>query len=77
MCLVSLTFGTTRLSHLVTYGWRRIHTFRPGLVGGCQPVELLNFLPETQWQRDHAKVVTAFGAPSEVVVALKRRARDI
>ena len=69
LCLVSLTFGRTRLTRLVIWGWRHLHTLRPSLVGGCRPVELLDFLPETHWRLDYAQTMTACGVPSEVVVA--------
>jgi hypothetical protein len=40
-------------------------------VGGCRPLQLTDFLNEERWQIDYHNVVTAFGIPSEIVVALK------
>ncbi len=51
LCLVSLSFGRSRLARLVICGWRQLHALHPSLVRGCRPVELLDFLPETHWQR--------------------------
>ena len=71
LCLVSLTHGVTPLSRFVSSAWARLHRLRPGLVGGCRPIELLEFVAESQWEIDHRNVVTSFGIPSEVLVASK------
>ena len=71
LCLVSLTWGSTPLSRLVTWGWVRIHALRPSLVGGCRPIELLALLPDTSWRIEHRNVLTPFGVPSEIVIAAK------
>ena len=76
LCLVSLTHGSTRFSRLVTWGWTRVHALRPGLVGGCRPLALLDFLPGIHWRIEYVQVVTPFGIPSEVVVASKRLDED-
>ena len=72
VCLVSLTHGSTPVSRLLVRALSRVHAVRPILVGGCRPVELRDFLSTSVWRIDHLKVVTAFGVPSEVVVATKR-----
>jgi SAM-dependent methyltransferase len=72
LCLVSLTFGFTRLSRFVERTWRGIHSFRPSLVGGCRPIELLRFIPEAHWEVRHRRCLASFGVPSEVVVAERR-----
>jgi ubiquinone/menaquinone biosynthesis C-methylase UbiE len=69
LCLVSLTHGSTWPSRLVTELWTRIHALRPALVGGCRPLALRELLPATHWQVMYANVLTAFGIPSEVIVA--------
>lgn len=71
LCLASLTGGTTPLSRLFIWGWERIHALSPRLVGGCRPIELLDYLPEMHWRIEYVNVVTAFGMPSEVLVAAK------
>jgi ubiquinone/menaquinone biosynthesis C-methylase UbiE len=72
LCLMSLTHGRTWPSRLLTGAWDRLHRLRPGLVGGCRPVELLEFVRGNSWGIDYQNVVTAFGISSEVVVASKR-----
>jgi ubiquinone/menaquinone biosynthesis C-methylase UbiE len=72
VCLVSLSFGFTRISRLVERVWSRLHAFRPSLVGGCRPIELLRLLPEADWEIRHHRRVDPFGVPSEVVVARRR-----
>lgn len=69
LCLISLTYGNSWVSQGVIWLWRRIFRIRPSLVGGCRPVDLLNFISEKMWQVLHHNLVTAFGIPSEVIVA--------
>lgn len=69
LCLVSLTHASMWLSRLVMGLWTRIHALYPALLGGCRPLALRELLPDTHWQMMYAHVVTAFGIPSEVVVA--------
>jgi ubiquinone/menaquinone biosynthesis C-methylase UbiE len=76
LCLVSLTRGSTSLAHLVTWTWTRLHALEPRLVGGCRPLELRDYLPDTGFHVDYAQVVTRFGVPSEVVVASKQSSGD-
>lgn len=72
LCLVNLTRGTTLPARLVTGLWSRAHALRPALLGGCRPLQLLEFLPETLWQVAYTNLVTAFGVPSEIVIASKQ-----
>src|SRR5260370_12693295 len=69
LCLVSLTPGPTWFSRLLTGLWTGIHRLSPSLVGGCRPLELQMVLPASRWQLVSANAVTAFGIPSELVVA--------
>ncbi len=71
LCLVSLTFGVSLFSQSVIWLWRRVHSLRPQLVGGCRPVRLTEFLPSQRWRVGHREVVVAYGIPSEVLVAEK------
>ena len=71
-CLVSLTFGFTRISRLVARTWSKLHAFRPSLVGGCRPIELRSLFPEAGWEIRHYRRLAPFGVPSEVVVAERR-----
>ena len=71
LCLAGLSSGTGLASRTVAgiVSWTQAR--RPALVGGCRPVELLPFLPESEWQVQHHSKVVRFGVPSEVVVAKK------
>jgi ubiquinone/menaquinone biosynthesis C-methylase UbiE len=72
LCLVSLTPGPTWLSRLVTGLWTGIHRLAPSLVGGCRPLELRVLLQARPFQLEYAHVVTAFGIPSEIIVAKRQ-----
>jgi SAM-dependent methyltransferase len=50
--LTSLTHGFTPISRLVTSIWMKIHAFRPMLVGGCRPINLLELVSEPRWRLD-------------------------
>jgi ubiquinone/menaquinone biosynthesis C-methylase UbiE len=72
LCLVSGTHGTSRFSRAVCWGWQRLWSFNPSLVGGCRPIELLDYLPSKDWKLDHRVVSTSWGITSEVLVASPR-----
>lgn len=69
LCLSGISSGRGFVSRIVmsTLGW--IQSIRPALVGGCRPVELLTFLPESEWQLQHHSKAVAFGVTSEILVA--------
>ncbi len=69
LCLTGLTFGAHLSSRLLIAGWRTVHWMRPALVGGCRPLELRDHLDRDSWRIEFREVVTAYGIPSEVVVA--------
>lgn len=70
LCLVSLTHGKGIPSKVLTAFWNLGFSLNPGWVGGCRPVELLDFLDG--WEIVHHNVVVASAISSEVVVAKKR-----
>lgn len=72
LCLASLTHGCTFLSRVLMAAWNLVHALRPSLVGGCRPIELLEFLSTEQWEIRHRRRIVAYGMPSETVVAVKR-----
>jgi SAM-dependent methyltransferase len=72
LCLVSLTPGPTWFSRLVTGLWTGIHRLSPSLVGGCRPLELRTLLPASSFHLEYVHVVTAFGIPSEIIVAKRQ-----
>ncbi|MGE5173918.1 MAG: methyltransferase domain-containing protein [Betaproteobacteria bacterium] len=69
ICLVSLTRGTTAWCRLVTRTWEFVYRRNPRLVGGCRPVELLEYLGPELWRTEHRNVVCTYGISSEIVVA--------
>jgi ubiquinone/menaquinone biosynthesis C-methylase UbiE len=71
--LVSLTPGATLLSRFVTAVWESVFRMRAAWVGGCRPIRLTRFLEPNLWQLEYHRVVTAFGIPSEVLVAGPRK----
>ena len=72
LCLVSLTPGPTWFNRLVTGLWTGIHRLAPSLVGGCRPLELRTLLPASSFLLEYGKKVTAFGIPSEIIVAKRQ-----
>ena len=72
LCLVSMTFGMSPLSRAVCWGWQRLWRFSPGIVGGCHPIELSDYLPSGAWKPNHQNKVTSWGISSEVLVASAR-----
>jgi SAM-dependent methyltransferase len=69
LCLVSMTFGDSPLARTVCWGWQHLWQLRPGIVGGCHPIELSNHLRSDSWECDHQTRVTSWGVSSEVLVA--------
>jgi cyclopropane fatty-acyl-phospholipid synthase-like methyltransferase len=72
LCLVSMTFGASRFSRAICWGWQRLWRLSPGIVGGCHPIELADYLRSEAWIPDYTNKVTSWGVTSEVVVALAR-----
>ena len=71
LCLVSLTYGSSAFQKAVSGVWSRIHAARPALVGGCRPLELLDFVSSPDWRVEFRDVVSSFGLSSEVLVAAR------
>ncbi len=72
LCLVSMTFGMSPVSRAFCWGWHRLWRFSPGIVGGCHPIELSDYLPSGAWKPNHQNKVTSWGISSEVLVASAR-----
>lgn len=72
LCLVSMTFGASLLSRAVCGGWQHLWRLRPGIVGGCHPIELSGYLRADFWKVDYQTKVTSWGVTSEVLVASAR-----
>jgi ubiquinone/menaquinone biosynthesis C-methylase UbiE len=73
LCLVSLTHGVSVTSRFVIALWSAAFRIKPSLVGGCRPIELVDYLDQDAWSIDHRQVVTPYGVSSEVLVAGRRR----
>jgi ubiquinone/menaquinone biosynthesis C-methylase UbiE len=71
LCLVSLTHGMSRFSRAVCWGWEHVWRLSPGIVGGCHPIELLDYLPSNDWNPVYRATLTSWGISSEVLVASK------
>ncbi len=68
-CSVSLTHGKKFLARKVSFLWESIYEKYPQLLGGCRPIEILNYLPNKDWKIEYLVNVISFGISSEVVVA--------
>ena len=69
LCLSGLTSGIGLSSWIVAGAITWIQSLHPSMVGGCRPLDLLPFLPESEWKVQHHSKVSAFSIPSEIVVA--------
>lgn len=69
LCVCGLSSGSDALSRGVAQVWSAVHRVSPSLLGGCRPIELAAFLTADHWNVTHRESVSAFGVPSEVVVA--------
>ena len=69
LCLVGLTAGCTPASRVVTAIWSALHRLSPALVGGCRPLELAPHLARGPWKTRFHRSLSAFGVPSEILVA--------
>ena len=71
LCLVSLTEGQTWLPKAVSAIWTAAHRIYPRLVGGCRPIKLIRYVTSVEGEQQFHGIVTAFGIPSEILVARK------
>lgn len=71
LCVVSLTYGRTPLSALVSAGWLGLFRLAPRIVGGCRPIHLLPFFSSAEWDVMHHRILSSWAIASEIVVARK------
>ncbi len=71
LCLASLTQGEKLLSRAVCALWTTVHRINPLLVGGCRPIRLTRYVNPGRWDYRFHDTITAFGVPTEVLVARK------
>ncbi len=69
LSLAGLTHGTTLPSKALCGVWRTLHRVSPRLVGGCRPVNLLDYLDTEVWSLVYHTIVVTWGVPSEVLIA--------
>ncbi|MDA8708198.1 class I SAM-dependent methyltransferase [Hellea sp.] len=71
LCLASLTQGCSPWSKFVSKAWALVHQMNPSKVGGCRPILFSEHLDTAMWSVQHRKTLTAYGLPSEVLIAIK------
>ena len=71
LCIASLTEGQSRWSKLVSKSWAFVQRISPSTVGGCRPIIVDAHLDSAMWSIQHRKLLSAFGLPSEVLIAVK------
>jgi ubiquinone/menaquinone biosynthesis C-methylase UbiE len=71
LAVAGLTHGFTLPSRGLVRAVLAVHAVRPSLVGGCRPLDLLEFIGEPTWSIRFDGKLTAFTVPSQVVVAQK------
>jgi hypothetical protein len=59
------------VSRFVSVAWARLHRLWPAVVGGCRPLELLDFLDKRHWKVKYRNIVIGFAIPSEVILGCK------
>lgn len=71
LCLISLTYGTTVSSRIVTGIWRALFHVRSSIVGGCHPIYLHTFADHRRWKIVRDETIVQWGVPSEVFIVRK------
>jgi ubiquinone/menaquinone biosynthesis C-methylase UbiE len=71
LSITSLACGEGFLAKQVSNIWESIHKFRPKLVGGCRPLNLIAFVDKKIWKIKHHSKVSSFGITSEILVVQK------
>lgn len=69
LCVASLGFGSVGPSGVVARGWHALWRVAPGLVGGCRPIRILEYVGPPRWRVLHHRRLSAWTIPSEVLVA--------
>ena len=72
LCVVALTHGASFFERAISGAWSRVHRISPARVGGCRPIDVGNFLHQTLWTVEENRRVSAFGVPSQLVIAEPR-----
>jgi len=71
LCLTSLSFAPSAPSRIILAGWSLLRAVHPALVGGCRPLELLDYISEPDWRVEHTARIVQYGVPSQIVIAAR------
>ena len=71
LCLTSLSFAPNPSSRIILAAWSLLRAIHPALVGGCRPLELLDYISEPDWRIQHSTRVVQYGVPSQIVIAAR------
>jgi len=69
LCLAGVTRGVGIFSKAAMKTWETIFRINASFVGGCRPIELLNYLQEDTWEILLHETIVSFGIASEVLIA--------
>jgi ubiquinone/menaquinone biosynthesis C-methylase UbiE len=72
LCVVALTHGASFFQRAISGAWSRVHRISPARVGGCRPIDVAYFLHQTLWTVEENRAISAFGVPSQLVIAEPR-----
>ncbi len=72
LCLLSLAYGETLISRLLSGLWMAIYKIRPLIVGGCRPLRLTLHIDPEIWEIRVRKILVSYGISSELVIARPR-----
>lgn len=72
LCLLSLTYGETFISRLLSGLWMTIYRIRPLVVGGCRPIRLTLFIDPDIWEIRVRRILVSYGISSELIIARPR-----
>jgi selT/selW/selH-like putative selenoprotein len=71
LCVVTSTEGVGPASRIINKIWNAIYDRRPGLLGGCRPLQLSKFLTASEWRIEHMQNRSSYGITSEILVATR------
>ncbi|MFW5728906.1 MAG: class I SAM-dependent methyltransferase [Spirochaetota bacterium] len=72
LCLVCLTHGANTLQRTISGLWSQVQRVSPTMLGGCRPIDITDYMHETLWEIEENRIVSAFGVPSQIVIARPR-----
>jgi len=70
--VTGLTHPEGPISRVVMGAWSLLWRASPKLVGGCRPLVVRDYLDDAEWDVRHHETITAYGIPSEALVAVAK-----